>query len=251
MRLKLMAFDGIAYLRPGPFYDPEGGGIGYDGTAFATFIDGAFREIIKTEATDLVLDLRDNHGGDNSFSDPMIAWFAGRPFRFASKYTLKASAETRTALASLAAKYPDLPVLRRMQETLRDVADGKRVPFEIPETRPRPDSVFRGRVWALVNRHTYSNATSVAAVIQDCKFGLILGEETSDTPTSYGSAAQFTLPRTGILVTYPKAFLVRPNGTETLRGVVPDIGIKTPLEPAVEDVVLREAVRIVKERRKR
>jgi hypothetical protein len=242
--------DGVAYLRPGPFYDAESGAIGYDGTAFHRFIDESFRKVIAQGSTDLVLDLRDNHGGDNSFSDPMIAWVATRPFRFASKYTLRASAETRKALVAAAARYPDLPVVGRMQDALRDRADGERVPFEIPEARPRPGAIFRGRVWVLVNRHSYSNAASAAATIQDYKFGLVLGEETSDLPTSYGSAAPFTLPHTGIQVLYPKAYLVRPSGDQALRGVVPDVAIETPLIPTDEDVVLHHAVRIVKERRK-
>ena len=239
----------IAYLRPGPFFDAEGGQVGYDGAAFATFLGTSFRQFIDAHAEDLVIDLRNNPGGDNSFSDPMVAWFADRPFRFASRYTLKASPETRRALAALAEAYPDLPAVKRLQAALRGASDGARVPFEVQEVQPRRDSAFAGRVWVLINRHTYSNATSVAALIQDYRFGTLLGEETSDLATSYGSAAQFTLPRTKIVVNYPKGYLVRPSGDTAPRGVVPDLCIATPIAHTQGDAVLEEAIRVVKERR--
>lgn len=37
----------------------------------------------------------------------------------------------------------------------------------------------------------YSNAASVAGMIQDYRFAKVLGEETADLPTSYASSAQF------------------------------------------------------------
>jgi hypothetical protein len=51
---------------------------------------------------------------------------------------------------------------------------------------------------------------SVAALVQDCKFGTIVGEETSDMATTYGTMEQFNLPKTGIMVGYPKAHIIRP-----------------------------------------
>lgn len=36
--------------------------------------------------------LRDNPGGDNSFSDRMVAWFASRPFRFSDEFSIRTRA---------------------------------------------------------------------------------------------------------------------------------------------------------------
>ena len=82
----------IAYLRPGPFY-----AVTEDESAetFTQFLDHAFAEFLKADAKDLIVDLRNNPGGDNSYSDPMIAWFADQPFHFASRFTVKASDQTR------------------------------------------------------------------------------------------------------------------------------------------------------------
>lgn len=214
----------IAYLRPGPFYSTDDIG---DLGGFESFIRDAFTAFIQRGAEELILDLRNNPGGDNSFSDPMIAWFADQPFHFASRYEVKASPQTRTVLASLAEQYP-YGLSAQMAKRIEEYRDGEVFEFEIPENAPR-NQRFTGRVWALIDRHTYSNAATVAAIIQDYGFGVLAGQETSDLPTSYASSAQFILPETGIEVTYPKAFFVRPNGSEALSGVVPDRIIELPM----------------------
>ncbi|MGD9387338.1 MAG: S41 family peptidase [Gammaproteobacteria bacterium] len=236
--------DGVAYLRPGPFY---AAGEGETLETFEAFIDEAFAQFIAADAADLIIDLRNNPGGDNSFSDPMIAWFADEPFRFASRFVVKASAATREVLAGLAEQYPG-GISEQMLAAMQRHEDGETFDFEIPEVAPR-DAGFSGRVWALVNRHSYSNATTVAAIIQDYGFGTLLGEETADLPTSYASSARFSLPETGIAVTYPKAYFVRPNGDEALRGVVPDESLAFPLVTSGADPVLEEALRLVQSRR--
>lgn len=232
-----MLANGIAYLRPGPFYAAAEG---ESPETFEAFVDEAFQRFIDAGATDLVIDLRNNPGGDNSFSDPMIAWFADEPFSFASKFIVKASPRTREVLEGLAEEYPG-GISAQMLEAMMQHEDGTRFSFEIPKVQPREPG-FSGRVWALVNRHSYSNATTVAAIIQDYGFGTILGEETADVPTSYASSAQFTLPATGIGVTYPKAYFVRPSGDETLQGVLPDHVLQFPPVHAEEDIVLQQAL---------
>lgn len=228
-----MLQEGVAYLRPGPFY-----AMGDKDTldTFTAFIDESFRTFIEAGADNLILDLRNNPGGDNSFSDPVIAWFADKPFAFASRFEVKASPQTRAVLKDLAGQYPD-GLSAGMYALIQKFPDGDVFDFQIPDTPPRADG-FKGRVWVLINRHSYSNATVTAAIIKDYGFGILVGEETSDLPTSYASSAQFTLPQTGIVVTYPKAYFVRPNGKESLSGVMPDIVIAEPLPGSEADAVL-------------
>jgi C-terminal processing protease CtpA/Prc len=94
----------------------------------------------------------------------------------------------------------------------------------------------------LVNRHSYSNTVMVAAIVQDYGFGRVIGEETADLASTYGAMETFALPRTGIVVGYPKARILRPNGDARARGVIPDVAIETPVVPSREDVVLERAL---------
>lgn len=245
-----MLGDGVAYLRPGPSYNVEPEGNPWDPTAFHTFVDEAFTRFIADGATDVLIDLRVNPGGDNSFSDLMVAWFADRPFRFASDFRIRVSPQS---IASNAARLASQPpgadgASSRLAALYETVQPGDIVHFGFPESTPRDGPRFEGRVWVLVNRQTYSNAVSTAALIQDYGFGTILGEPTADLATSFGAMEQFTLPATGIVVGYPKAHIIRPSGDEEARGVTPDILIETPVIQPVSDPVLQQALSAIRAR---
>jgi C-terminal processing protease CtpA/Prc len=237
-----------AYLRPGPFYNSDPGAADpYDNTAFRHFVDSAFHDLLGAGADRLLIDLRDNPGGDSSFSDLMVSWFADRPFRFTSAFQVRVSAE---AIASndrrLAAEPADgESVSRKLAAAYARARPGDVVDLDVPLCEPRPEPRFKGRVYVLVNRRSYSNAVAVAALVQDYGFGMILGEETSDLATTFGAMETFQLPRTGLVVGFPKAFIVRPSGELAPRGVVPDIAIETPVVEGVDDPVLARALQIV------
>jgi len=236
----------VAYLKPGPFYDNRPGVANmWDNSAFIPFIDAAFEDFIARGASDLIIDLRDNPGGDSSFSDPMVAWFADKPFQFYSSFEIKVSAQT---IASNKARL-DLTGGGGVSAELAALYAGRRpgdiVRFELPTPQPRAGRRFTGRVWLLIDRHSYSNTVTVAALVQDYGLGKVLGEETSDLATTFGAMETFKLPRTSIVVGYPKALIVRPNGDRRTRGVTPDIAIQTPIIPTRDDQVLKTALSIV------
>ncbi len=245
-----MLDNGVAYLRPGPFYDnrPDAA-TPWDPTAFKTFIDGAFADAIARDARSLLIDLRDNPGGDNSFSDHLLAWFADKPFRFTNGFDIRISEQTtasnRKRLDSIGGDADSMSM--KLAATYAGKTPGSRVDFPIPWVAPRAQGRFAGRVFVLVNRHSYSNTVSVASIVQDYGFGTVLGEETADLASTYGAMEHFALPNTGIEVGYPKARILRPNGDARPRGVVPDdvipdITIATPLLGGEKDTVLMEAL---------
>lgn len=245
--------DGVAYLRPGPFYNVEatrGPAPSYEDSAYRRFLDAAFAEILASGARDLLIDLRNNPGGDNSFSDPMIAWFATGPFRFASRFTLKASAATKADYARLRARGEPIDgTLAALIAAEAAHKNGERYPFEIPLVAPRSGPRFTGKVYVLVHRRSFSNATAVAATVQDHGFAEVIGEPTADVPTGHGAAQHFDLPGLGVTVAYPKSYFVRPSGVEGVRGVVPDYPIPAARFFAPGDAALADAVAIVLARR--
>lgn len=242
--------DGIGYLRPGPFYDnrPDASDP-WDPTAFRTFIGEAFENFIDAGTQAVLIDLRNNPGGDNSFSDPMIAWFADKPFHFSSQFDIRVSEaaissnaerlvaagnDPDTTSARLAAAYAGKPL-------------GSRIHFPIPLVHPRNGTRYAKPVYLLINRHSYSNTVLAAAIAQDYGFATVLGEETADLASTYGAAEKFKLPTTGLEVSFPKARILRPNRDGKPRGVIPDRLIPTPVFATGTDEVLVEALRIVKE----
>lgn len=242
---------GIAYLRPGPAYnvDAQTEAAVYDYTAFKAFIDQAFTNFLDAGATDLIIDLRDNPGGDNSFSDLLVAWIATRPFRFTSSFTIKVSDPTIASNARRLAVPGNDPtgVSAALAEAYSRASPGALIDFPINEVHPRDGRRFEGRVYALINRRSFSNTVAVAAILQDYGFATLIGEETSDLATTYGAMETFALSRTGLAVGYPKALILRPNGSRAPRGVVPDIVIDTPIVESPEDPVLQRAMQIIRD----
>jgi C-terminal processing protease CtpA/Prc len=230
----------VAYLRPGVFLNNQSPADianhqTFEKGEFVRFIDAAFGEIRAKKAASLIIDLRGNPGGDNSFSDPMIAYIADRPFRFCSRFTVKTSQMTKEFWRDV-----EEPALNELKREILSRDNGERFDVELPFTRPRSETErFRGRVYVLIDRFSYSNAVSVAAICQDYGFGIIVGEMTADLPTTYGAAHQFTLPNTGFTVMYPKAWIVRPNGDMRADGVKPDCEISDSVFTAEDEILLK------------
>jgi hypothetical protein len=239
--------NGVGYLRPGPFYNNEPNAVNmWDTAPFRSFIDKAFSAFLAARVRSVVIDIRDNPGGDNSFSDLMVSWYASKPYRFASDFRIRmspAAVETNAKRVALAPNDREA-ISYKLAAAYAHHRMGDVFSFDIPEAFPRAGERFTGRVYLLQNRHSYSNTVQVAALSQDYGFARILGEETSDLATTMGAMEQFTLPRTGIEVGFPKALIIRANGNLAPRGVVPDIAIETPVIEPASDPVLAQALQI-------
>ena len=239
----------IAYLRPGAFYDldaetPEDAYAPEGLATFKAFIDDAFEMFIENDAEHMVLDLRDNGGGDVSFSDPVVAWFADQPFRFTSDFRIRVSEETTASSQKRLETSPVDPesISAKLANLYARAEPGQVISYEMPFVSPRDGARFAGQIHVLVNRYTYSNAVTTAALIQDYDFGTIYGEPTRDMATTYGAMEHFSLPYSGFVVGYPKAHIIRPNGDSHSHPVTPDISINVPSVRGSEDVMLEALI---------
>jgi C-terminal processing protease CtpA/Prc len=232
----------IALLRPGVFLNLEPGEDAYDPKRFHAFIDKAMEDFLRAGAKRLLIDLRDNPGGDNAFSDHLVAWFANRPFRFCSAFHIRASQQAMAANAARLRANPNDEVSARLARAYQNARPGAVVDFDVPIVPPRASERFEGLVDVLINRRSFSNSVAMATLVQDYRFGRILGEATADPATSLDAIEQFTLPETGIAVSFPKALVVRPSGERRPLGVTPDVLIDTPAVEDTHDPVLQAAL---------
>ncbi len=246
-----MLTETIAYLRPGPFYNIDATttaeAFDPDATrAYVGFIDAAFEDFLEAGADHLILDLRDNPGGDRSYSDPVLAWFADEPFRFYSEFRMRVSEQTTASNAARleGRREEDYGISGEFAELFSRAPNGDIVLYEIDYTDPHPRR-FDGEVYALINRASYSNAVSVGTIIQDYGMGLVVGEATTDMASMFGAMEHFYLPHSGLQIGYPKAHIIRPNGDERLHVLTPDIEIEVPPMSGTRDVRLERLVAII------
>ncbi len=229
-----MLNDKVAYLKPGPFYNAENPSKTWNNTNFVTFIDEAFESFIENKADKLIIDVRNNPGGTNSFSDALIAWFADKPFRFASEFLVRSSAHAQSSNQARL-KVETSEVGKQFDEKYNRHPYGSIFSFPIEDAKPREGKQFEGEIFVLVNRSSYSNAVSLAAIVKDYGFGTIIGEQTTDFATTLASMETFTLIESGLTVGFPKARIIRPSGDKTPGPIQPDLVVNIQ---NAEDILL-------------
>ena len=205
--------DDTAYLRPGKF----GGEI----ENYRRFIDSAFGELTTKKVKNLIIDLRNNPGGDDAFGDYLVSYIADRPFKWSSNFKLKSSALLKENVRQTK------DTTERYWRSVLTHKTGEIYRYDFGSYQPQPSyKRYKGSVYVLVNRQSYSQATVTAAQIQDYGFGKLVGEETAEFPNLYASIFSYQLPKTGITVDVSKGKIERVSGVDTQKGVVPDMIIK-------------------------
>ena len=208
--------DSSVYLRPG--------GFGGDEDKYRKFVDSAFIDINTRRPKNLIIDLRNHPGGDDSFSDYLVSYIADKPFKWASKFQLKTSAILKE----------DVRQTRDTTETywksILEHNNGEVYEYDFGYYKPQPlPERYKGDVYVLINRQSYSQSTVTAAQIQDYGFGQIVGEETAEYPNLLASIFTYKLPITQISVDVSKGKIYRVNGDDDGKGVTPDILIRDHL----------------------
>jgi len=193
------------------------------------------------KAKSLIIDLRNNLGGSNTFSDHLISYIASKPFTFASKLKVRTSRITKEFWKNI-----NIPSVEELKQAILSHENGSRFEVSMPDNQPQPDSIrFTGNVYVLINRFSFSNTTSVASIIQDYQLGKLIGEDTPDFLSSYGATQQFSLPNTQIAVSFPKGLFIRSSGDVTPQSVKPDYEVED-ITPNGKDEILEYTLDLIR-----
>ena len=138
-----------AYLNPGNFSGDE--------EKYRHFIDSTFVNIKEHKSQNLIIDLRNNRGGNNSFSDYLVSYFATQPFKWNSSFTLKTSKFLKEHTMQ---HYDTTNVF--WQNVLKH-KDGEIYDYTFDAYQPQPElKRFRGNVYVLVNRQSHSQSAAAS-----------------------------------------------------------------------------------------
>jgi hypothetical protein len=206
--------------------------------AFREFLDVTFRDARDHAVKGLIVDLRQNSGGDSSVGEELLSYITDKPYKMADRKEWRVSQEYKDFLREAstdasASKYLNTPV-------------GETVTYAGKITKPRDNSLrFKGAVCFLIGPRTFSSAVMLANAVGDFKLATLIGEETGGTPNEFGEIYTFKLPSSGIVVNVSSARWVRANGDAKDRhGVLPDILVETTAEDRARgvDAVLERAI---------
>lgn len=191
----------IGYLRAASFD-------GNYADAFASLAREAFTAFEAENITALIVDIRDNGGGDDElWMQNIMEHITTRPYRHVSSYAIRVTAEN--------ADPGDV-----IGSVSRGVFQRERTPQETDAMR------FDGPTYILVGRYTYSSAIVFAATVQDSGVALIAGEETGGFACQTGRITPIGMANTGLAGFAPALWLARPSGEAGCgRGVVPDVAL--------------------------
>lgn len=207
-QFELRFIDGkpAAVLKLGTFFWPEKQQV-------LDFTRDAFTRLRAAGTRSLVIDLRDNGGGnDDEWIDGLMPYIAGRPFRIASGIR-------RRVVVADAARH----------EVAGSVVDG-RIDDWFPPDLKNPLR-FRGKVLVLAGPGTFSSAVTLATVMQDFRFGRVAGPRDCVRASVSGGARRTTLTHSGLIVVAPRFILTRPSGAHEPGMFTPDIDFDEARSP--------------------
>jgi len=218
----------------------------FSGGRLKSFFRRSFKTLAKLSIQHLVMDLRENGGGNVSNSIRLTQYLADKPFRVGD------------TVAAISRKFeygryikPTLIYWLAMNFGARKEADG-RIHYRRYERHayaPKEPHHFNGKVYLIQGGYTFSAATMFISQLQGQPNVKVLGEETGGG--YYGNSAmhipKITLPNSGIIVSLPIYRLVMDKDRPKGRGIMPDVLIKPSSQAIREgyDIKIKEARKMI------
>ncbi|WP_269533347.1 S41 family peptidase [Chitinimonas sp. BJYL2] len=195
--------DATAVLTIKAFYWP-------DKPAYFAFMEQSFQRIRDAGIRKLIIDIRDNEGGDDDmWKSGILKYIASKPYRTGSSYVKKVIAGRASG-----------------NEKVGDVVHGEIATWEQPLlTHPLH---FSGQTYVLVGRHTYSSAVLFANTVQDFGIAQLVGAGGYVRTRQSGGIQVKALPHTGLEIVAPRFILSRPSGQQQTPLLQPDLVLPDP-----------------------
>jgi C-terminal processing protease CtpA/Prc len=191
-----------------------------NGEQFKPFIDSAFMEINKANIKNLVIDIRNNGGGESENASYLYAYLTDKPFRFL--YGMETSQKTYEN-EKKDVRYTFIKDTGKYRSADSSVKSSQF--FGLNIQRPKPNN-FAGNLYVLIDGLTTSAAPQFASLIKLNKRGRLIGEEVPGA--LHGgcgrSYSYFLLPNTELLtmISHYRLYMTSPGSKTKDICVAPD-----------------------------
>ncbi|MCE7042510.1 S41 family peptidase [Dyadobacter sp. CY312] len=180
---------------------------------FADFLNSTFNEIKTKKITSLIIDLRLNGGGRDTYGALLYSYLCDTTFHY----------------------YQQL-------ETSSKILDEKEHP-NLSLQQPK-NNYFPGKVYILINGLSFSVTSEFCTIVKNNNRAIFIGEETGGTycGNTSGNFIETSLPYSKFIVFTPttKYTMVTTDKNNIDRGIIPDYIIK----PTVADLINKKDVQL-------
>ena len=213
------------------------------------FLKESFKSIEENKIDNLILDLRDNGGGNILNDHLLFRYLYSTPHKFTARTDMKTRFFTNQKYIQRLFNKKFLDDINRSLFIKRDSL-GYYKKLSLENDNKALKHHFDGNLTVLINGLSFSTTSLLAANLQSVKRGFFIGEETGGgyNQCSGGTFPIISLPNTGLNLRVPDIIL-RIENTRALvgRGVFPDLEIKPTLEDVIKgnDVVMEKAKELI------
>jgi hypothetical protein len=207
------------------------------------FLAQTFQNIKDHNIEKLVIDIRNNGGGNYLLGEKLINYISTKHYKLVSKQEIKASKQTKKYIKKMQAPcfLCNLPVenFDKITNKVWDTRDGELTTVIFDDVTPDAKNLkFKGKLYIATGPFTYSSAAVFANAASQYNLGILVGEETGGLGVFYSDPYKFRLPNTklDVGISYRKFYL--PDQSE--KPIYPDVKIENKLESNIkgEDTVI-------------
>ena len=229
---------------------------------FKIQIEEQFKMIQEKAYENLIIDVRNNGGGNDQNGRTVIDFITDKPYSeaLASTFMMKRSKRYEK---SIKCKAPwiirwmvNLRTVswfdkerRKLFKALLNTPRGKNAIAHLPLMEPTENPYrFKGNVYVLSNQNSYSATTAFLGAVKDYGLGTIIGTETGDCPTGFGNNFYFELNNSRLRCHSSTTFMIRPSGDQDMtHGVIPDYYVEQTIEDTEKDIdtILKKALDLI------
>jgi hypothetical protein len=207
---------------------------------FKGFLEKTFKTIKKKHISKLIIDIRENSGGNSSLNDRLLSYITKKAYRQSSGRYWKVSKQSK--LAYQQNSYEKMSGKKFMKQYVESENQSVIESFNKELTRPRrPQNYFKGKTCFLIGPNTFSSANFLADAVKIYELSTLIGLATGEYTNDFGEQLNFTLPNSGNYIYVSSTYDIGANGNASLfEPVYPDIEVQEDILKFAIDWIKKE-----------
>ena len=222
---------------------------------YIKFLDDCFLKIQDENVKDLILDFRENMGGNSKYGDKLMEYITEKQYSFFEKIDHKISREfkqfEKKKLKFKWYNYLYYPIFIRQDEWRKKIFTSKKgtlIESNYLPQKPKDNRLkFKGDLYLLTSNKTYSSANLFTAGFKCYNIGTVIGMPTGEPTMFTGDWLKVEMPNTKIGVAISKRAYILACPQDDLNGISPDILVTESSDDKVKgiDTVLKYTFNLI------